>query len=56
MQNKWDEALEFLEQARTIAQRNEFLNELRRLHCLIAVAKGNIEFDAFTDGVANSLS
>ncbi|RYH19971.1 hypothetical protein EON65_25015 [archaeon] len=40
-----------LEQARKIAEREGLLNELRRIHCLIGVSKGTVEFRNF----ANSL-
>eukprot|EP01031_Cornospumella_fuschlensis_P033112 gene33112-40054_t len=40
-----------LEQARKIAEKEGLLNELRRIHCLIGVSKGTVEFRNF----ANSL-
>lgn len=42
------EALESLEQARRIAEKEGFLNQLRRIHCLIGVSKGTLEFESYT--------
>lgn len=47
-QENYPEALGHLEQARNIAQREGFLNELRRVHCLIGIAKGTMEFTDYT--------
>lgn len=46
------EALESLEQARRIAEREGHRNELRRINCLIGVSKGTMEFIAFTEAGA----
>lgn len=47
------EALESLEQARRIAEREGHRNELRRINCLIGVSKGTMEFIAFTEAGAS---
>lgn len=38
------DALDSLEEARKIAEKNDFFNELRRIHCLVGVTVGTIEF------------
>lgn len=40
-------ALEHLEQARGIAEREELWNELRRIHVLIGIAKGTMDFTEY---------
>lgn len=42
------EALESLEQARRIAEKEGYYNQLRRIHCLIGVSKGTLEFENYT--------
>jgi hypothetical protein len=48
------EALESLEHARRIAEREGHRNELRRINCLIGVSKGTMDFIAFTEAGASS--
>lgn len=50
-QESYAEALQHLEQARTIAQREGSLNELRRIHCLIGVARGTMEFADYAESL-----
>eukprot|EP01038_Epipyxis_sp_PR26KG_P015572 gene15572-21027_t len=51
-ENYYD-ALEHLEQAKRIAEIEGKLNELRRIHCLIGVCRGTIEFSSFADQALN---
>ena len=51
-QENHSEALESLEQARKIAEREGHRNELRRINCLIGVSKGTMEFIKFTESGA----
>jgi len=55
-QENYLEALSNLEQAKFIAEREGHLNELRRIHCLIGVVKGTMEFANFTRHVGPTLS
>jgi len=50
-QENYAEALQHLEQARIIAQREGSLNELRRIHCLIGVARGTMDFADYADSL-----
>lgn len=47
------EAAHKLEQARRIAEKEGLLNELRRIHCLIGVAYGTLEFRSFVTSISN---
>jgi hypothetical protein len=49
VESKHGEALEYLEQARNIAHKNHFTNELRTIHCLIGVARGMLDFNSYSD-------
>jgi tetratricopeptide (TPR) repeat protein len=49
-------ALENLEQASRIALKNQYMNELRRINCLIGEARGNLYFDNHSDNVLASLA
>jgi hypothetical protein len=40
-------ALESLERARAIAERERLSNELRRIHCLIGISAGEKDFMSF---------
>lgn len=51
-QEQYEEAVENLEQARIIAEKENFLSELRSIHCLIGVAKGTVEFQRYTEALA----
>lgn len=46
-EEKYADALEQLEEARKIASREGYLNELRRIHCLIGIARGLMDFPDF---------
>jgi hypothetical protein len=46
------DALDSLEQARRIAEKEGYRNELRRINCLIGVSKGTLEFIQFTESGA----
>ena len=54
-QENHEESIEHLEEARRIAEKEGRLNELRRIHCLIGVVKGTIEFGNFADNLLNKL-
>jgi tetratricopeptide (TPR) repeat protein len=43
------DALDNLEQARKIAEKEGFFNELRRIHCLIGVSGGALSLETFMD-------
>jgi len=43
------DALDSLDEAKKIAEKNDFFNELRRIHCLIGVSKGTIDFANVVD-------
>lgn len=47
MQGNFPVALEHLEQARGIAEREGLWNELRRIHVLIGIAKGTMDFTEY---------
>mmetsp|Transcript_3419 Transcript_3419/g.5327 ORF Transcript_3419/g.5327 Transcript_3419/m.5327 type:complete len:365 (+) Transcript_3419:54-1148(+) len=58
-QENHEDALDSLEQARAIAEREGHRNELRRINCLIGVCKGTTEFIKFTESgvdLANALA
>jgi hypothetical protein len=44
VQQQYSTALEHLEQAKQIAQREGHWNELRKIHTLIGIARGTMEF------------
>lgn len=48
-QDNHSDALDSLEQARRIAEKEGHRNELRRINCLIGLSKGTIEFMKFTN-------
>ncbi len=48
-------ALENLEQAARIAIREKYMNELRRVNCLIGVARGQLNFTAFAENLVESV-
>jgi hypothetical protein len=50
------DALENLEQARKIAEKERFVNELRRINCLIGVAKGAMNFASFIENALQARS
>lgn len=45
------DALDCLEQARRIAEREGHMNELRRINCMIGVSRGITEFVRYTQGI-----
>ena len=45
LEENYGNALENLEQASKIASKNKYMNELRRINCLIGMARGNLFFD-----------
>jgi tetratricopeptide (TPR) repeat protein len=47
-QRAFSESLEHLEQARKIAEKHRFRNELRRIHCLMGVSRATIDFGDYT--------
>ena len=49
-----NEALENLEEARQLAEKHNYKNELRRIHCLIGVAKGVTEFANINENIINN--
>lgn len=44
-----------LEEAKKIAEKNSLFNELRRVHCMIGVAKGTIEFSNVADSILSMI-
>ena len=48
-EGKYGECLEHLEQARKISDKHKFVNDLRRIHCLIGVARGMADFSQYTE-------
>jgi hypothetical protein len=54
-QENYSSALEFLDHARRISLKNGFYNELRRILCLMGMAKGNLSFPNFADQILSSL-
>lgn len=51
MEERHSESLDCLEQARRIATREGHMNELRRINCLLGMAKAGLEFDGFVEGL-----
>lgn len=47
MQGNYPVALEHLDQARSIAEREQLWNELRRVHVLMGIVKGTMEFTEY---------
>jgi hypothetical protein len=47
VQENYADAVDNLEEARKIAEKEGFVNDLRRIHCLIGVAKGTLEFQNY---------
>ncbi len=52
VQENHEEALESLEEARRIAEKEGHLNELRRIHCLIGVSRGTLHFANFAKSMS----
>jgi hypothetical protein len=50
------DALEDLEEARRIAEKEGYLNELRRIHCLVGVSRGALQFGEFTQNFQSESS
>ena len=53
-EEKFIEAIEDLEQAKIVASREGFANELKRIMCLIGIAKGEMEFPRVTEDILNA--
>lgn len=51
-QENYSNALDNLDEARKIAEKERFLNDLRRIHCLIGIAKGTNQFLDYTRSLA----
>jgi len=54
-EEKYGEALENLEQARRVASKEGFTNELKRILCQIGIVKGSMRYGAFCDSLAAEL-
>ncbi len=50
-QQDYADAFESLEQARRIAEKENLLNELRSIHCMIGVVQGTLQFRNYTDSL-----
>jgi hypothetical protein len=46
-QENFADALDNLEEARKIADKESFCNDLKRIHCLMGIAKGTLEFGQY---------
>ena len=46
-EGNYEQSLENLEQARKVAERECFTNELKRIFCLIGMSKGKLSFDTY---------
>lgn len=55
-ENRSSDALEYLEQARRIAAREGYRNELRRIHCLIGTTRGAMEFGFFAERLVEKIA
>ncbi len=55
-EESFDDALENLDQASRLAQQNQYMNELRRINCLIGVAQGQKSFLGFSEALVAKLS
>lgn len=51
----FNDALENLEQARRVATREGYRNELKRILCLIGISKGSIDFDSYAQSLISDL-
>ena len=54
-EEKYIEALENLEHARKVAAKEGFTNELKRIQCLIGMAKGAMGFAAYADKLVSDV-
>lgn len=55
LEGNFVESLENLDQARRVATREGFGNELKRILCLMGISQGAIEFREHADLLVNSL-
>jgi Flp pilus assembly protein TadD len=51
LEGRHAETLESLDQARRVATREGHMNELRRINCLVGLAKAGLEFDSFSESL-----
>lgn len=55
-EENYSQALENLEQASRIAGKFKYMNELRRINCLIGIAKGMLTFDEEADALMTKIA
>jgi len=56
MEESFAQALESLEQARRVATKEGYMNELKRILCLIGFAKGSLEFAGHSERLVEEVS
>ena len=52
LEGRHADSLESLDQARRVATREGHMNELRRINCLVGLARAGLEFDGFAERLA----
>lgn len=55
MEKNYEQSLENLEQARKVATREGYFNELKRIFCLIGTAKGMMSFESHAKSIIETL-
>ena len=55
LESRHAEALESLDQARRVAAREGHMNELRRINCLVGLAKAGLEFEAYAESLVQTV-
>ena len=55
LEGRHAEALESLDQARRVAAREGHMNELRRINCLVGLAKAGLEFEAYAESLVQTV-
>jgi len=43
--------LDNLEEARKIAEKEGYYNDLKRIHCLMGIAKGTLQFSQYSQAI-----
>ena len=54
-QQSFAAALENLDQARCVAAREGHMNELRRINCLVGVARAGQDFEGYVEGLVRGM-
>ena len=55
-EGNYEQSLENLEQARKVATREGYTNELKRIFCLIGISRGSVSFDSYSRNLVDAVN